>query len=294
MTVSYAIANKTSATRNGSVDLLRFAGAIGIVQFHCAAPGGWIGLSALPMFVILLVYYGAQKAGFLGAWKLLKIWLAWSAIYASFKIAQCIVSGTPLSSEFETWMLFTGPSIHLWFLPFSALFLVVTVFSRPMGNTALVVLCVAGSVLSLTFVRVATPIPLAQWVGVVPAALTGLYMARAERPELPALILSFASLAATLLGVEGLTEQHAIAGISVAAAITFPLPQTKLSDTLSSLSLGIYLIHPAVIALMLYVLPKSNPAFFPLVAAASVLLTLVIKVGRSLFRILGKKCIKQR
>ncbi|MEO0797560.1 MAG: hypothetical protein AAFX93_20650, partial [Verrucomicrobiota bacterium] len=66
-----------AATRNGSVDLLRFFGAIGIIQFHCGAPGGWFGLSALPMFVALLVFFGAGKPISRSFRRLMVPWIFW-------------------------------------------------------------------------------------------------------------------------------------------------------------------------------------------------------------------------
>ena len=48
--------------RNGTVDLLRFLGAIAIVWFHLGLPYAEIFLSALPMFAMLSVSYGSGKS----------------------------------------------------------------------------------------------------------------------------------------------------------------------------------------------------------------------------------------
>ncbi|GAB4529656.1 MAG: hypothetical protein Tsb0019_31530 [Roseibium sp.] len=276
--------------RNGSIDALRFVGALGIILFHCDAPGGWIGLSALPMFVLLLVYYGMQRPTFVGVRRLLSIWLAWSLVYAALKIAQSIVSGAPIVSEFAPWMMLAGPSIHLWFLSFCALFLVVVSGTRSLPENALALLCIAASVAALVIAEtVDLPRPFGQWASVVPAGMTGVYMARSKHPAVPALVLALASLAAVLSGAQSLTAQNAIAGFAVAAAVAFPVPQTRLTDMLTGLSLGMYLIHPALIALALYLIPKSSPAFFPLVAAASIVATFMINSLLPALRQAGKR-----
>lgn len=280
-TANYSLArpHAPAQTRNGSVDLLRFAGAIGIIQFHCGAPGSWIGLAALPMFVTLLVFYGAGRSIKHQAKRLLVPWIAWSGIYATLKIAQSVVTGTPLSDEFAPWMLLTGASLHLWFLPFSFLFLAVCAAIPKRTPTDLLwPVCIVLSATALWIFNTGLLlVPFAQWLSVIPAACAGLLMQRTGNKILPPLVLALGSVVALSLGMDTMTFQLAIAGLAVALAIAIPIPQTKIVDTLSGLSLGMYLVHPAIIAMVLYAIPKNEMLFFPAVLLGSVLATLVLK-----------------
>ncbi|WP_281932433.1 acyltransferase family protein [Roseibium album] len=268
-----------STTRNGSVDLLRFAGAIGIILFHCGAPGSWFGLAALPMFVMLLVFYGAGRALSVSARRLLVPWLIWSGIYAALKIAQSVVTGTPLSDEFVPWMFLTGPSIHLWFLPFSFLFLAVCAAMPERMPTALLwPVCIVLSAAALGMFNTGQlPVPFAQWLAVIPAACVGLLMQRLNNKILSPLALAMSAIVALLLGVSAMTNQLLIAGLVIAMAFAIQLPTTKASSFLSSMSLGMYLVHPALIAALLYVVPSDSPLFFPAVVTGSLALTLALK-----------------
>lgn len=128
MEISFQRIQAATETRTGSVDLLRFLGAVGIIQFHCAITGVWFGLAALPMFIMLLVYLGAGRPLKAPFDRLLIPWLAWSGIYAALKVAQSLLTCSAIMDEFAPWMILTGTSIHLWFLfllLFSFLFLTV-------------------------------------------------------------------------------------------------------------------------------------------------------------------------
>jgi len=272
-------AQPNQKTRNGSVDLLRFVGAIGIIQFHCAAPGGWIGLAALPMFVMLLVYFGAAKPIEQQAKRLLLPWLVWSAIYGALKLTQSIVSGTSLSGEFAPWMVLTGTALHLWFLPFSFLFLLICAAIPARAPLPLLsIVCVLLSVTALwIFNSAELPIPFAQWFSVIPAACAGLLMQRAATKTVAPMALACGGIAALYGGMEMMTPQLAISGLVVLIAMAIQLPQTKLVETLSGLSLGMYLVHPAVIALTLHAIPRDGSLLFPIVLIGSILIAAVLK-----------------
>ncbi|MFN3254029.1 acyltransferase family protein [Roseibium album] len=276
---SHSVSGTTTRTRNGSVDLLRFVGAIGIIQFHCGTPGHSISLAALPMFVILLVYFGEGSDLGSSARRLIAPWLIWSAVYAVLKIAQSVVSGTSLSSEFAPWMLFAGTSIHLWFLPFAFVFLCAsTTVPERLPLAALWTLCLVLSAVALwAFNTQTVPAPFTQWLAVISAACTGLLMSRTQNSLLPPTVLAFCAATAFFLGVEGITDQLLIAGLAVVLAMEVHLQQSALTDFLSNISFGLYLSHPAVLAAVLYVVPVNSPLLFPLVAAGSLAATLVVK-----------------
>ena len=149
--------------RNGSIDILKLLGAFGIILFHSGAPYASVGLAALPMFVMLLVYFGVRSPFASTANRLLKIWVIWSAIYAGLKLAQGVISGTKFELEFEPWMVWTGTSIHLWFLPFCVLVLAThTLILRHLSDRALISASITVSVFCLFAAQGPAPIPLAQ------------------------------------------------------------------------------------------------------------------------------------
>lgn len=268
-----------AASRNSSIDLLRFIGAIGIIQFHCDVTGGWVGLAALPMFVMLLVYFGAGKPIAQQAKRLLLPWLAWSALYACMKYARSVINGEPLSSEFAPWMVLTGASLHLWFLSFSFLFLLFCVLiPKRTPPPLLAFVCVLLSGVSLWISNTNhLLIPLVQWLPVIPAAFAGLLMQRFRNETVVSVALAFSAIAAFYFGIDTMTPQLAIAGLAIALAIAIPMPQTRIVDTLSGLSLGMYLVHPAVMVFTLIFVAKHEALFFPLVVLGSILITALLK-----------------
>lgn len=268
-----------SVSRNASIDYLRFAGALGIVLFHAGLPDAWIGLSALPMFVTLIVYYGLDRSLGAHARRLLIPWLIWSAIYAAAKLSQAMVQGNPWASEFESWMLLTGTSLHLWFLPFAFLFLVAArgVWLRsPLW--VLWGIAVPGSCAAIwAFQMQDMPIPLPQWCATLPAAFAGAMMARTGRFGAALATLGIGAAVLIVLGWDEATWQLAIAAGAIALALAVPLPQTRVSAWMAQVSFGVYLIHPLVYAFGLYVLPRYSWALYTLVVVASILGTMLLR-----------------
>lgn len=168
--------------RNGLVDICRFVAACGIVVFHAKAPGSAIGYSALQLFTLYLVYFARpNRYGYL-----LRLWLFWSAIYGALKILDVIVGGSSWGAEFDLYMFLTGPALHLWFLPFAAVAVIVA--PRLPRSPALIV---TGSLALLALGSITLPVPLAQWVAVAPAVLLGI--ALAERWSIAVAVLVVAA-----------------------------------------------------------------------------------------------------
>lgn len=234
--------------RNGSIDGLRWLGAIGIVWFHMALPGGGIGYAALPFFVTMLIYFGPDRPLLDRANRLLMPWAIWSVIYGGLKLLECTLLNIPLSQEFQPWMLLTGPSIHLWFLPYCFGVLVIL---RGLSRTGLRVVAAIGVPVTLWMANeLALPTPFAQWAAVFPAAILGLAMHR-EGPQMaPTLCFGTAATMGLvwLLGWQDMTFQIGLAALAIGGALLVPLPAPKWVIWVSGLSLGVYLIHPLVIA----------------------------------------------
>lgn len=248
--VSYTPAQTSG--RNGSIDYLRFVGSIGIIWFHLHLPGAEIGLAALPMFVALFVCFGVGKDVASLNRRLLYPWLLWSAIFGLAKVAQAMVTGAPIGSEFEWWMLLAGPAIHLWFLPFSYLFvLLANQMHRQTWGAVNVILVPC----SIWLTETGLPHPFAQWVTVIPAACMGLALNHFGPLSRQAHVLGWGSVAIAVLmmiaGRETVALQYALGISAVLLAFTVQMRATRVSRLLSEISFGVYLLHPLIFALVL-------------------------------------------
>lgn len=268
-----------SAARNGSIDILRFVGSIGIIWFHLDLPGSHIGLAALPMFVALFVCFGMarDRAGLQS--RLLKPWLFWSVVFIVAKTGQAIISGQPVIDEFAAWMLLAGPSIHLWFLPFSYIF-VRALQSVPRTVWGpLAVLLVPTSLWLANGTNL--PQPFAQWVTVVPAAFIGLMLHAMGPNSLRAhnfgwMTVAFASILA-LSGLEQVAFQYVLGTSAMLIALSVHIPQTDLCKQAAQTSFGLYLLHPLIMAVTFYLPLNNNALQAAIVLAASIVLTRMVR-----------------
>lgn len=246
---------------NGLVDVLKFAGAVGILWFHLRLPYSDIALAALPMFVMLSVLYGGHKSIADRASRLLLPWLWWSVIYAVGKIAQILLGQASLAEELSPWMLLGGTAMHLWYLPF--IFLATVVLHYVSSEFLLW----ASAILAfLLFNLLELPWPLAQWASVWPAvvvARTGCYWPGIALMAL-ALLTPFANGAPQLL----------LAFLLVLLAQSVRLPSVSWTRKAAALSLGIYLVHPLVASIAGQLLGAAD---FWLVLAGSIALTMLLK-----------------
>jgi hypothetical protein len=174
--------------RNGAIDNATLLAAFGIVLFHAGTLGAAIGYAGLPFFLILLVLRALPAAecmsftdfAALRAQCLLRLWLIWSAVYATLKLAEVAITGAPLRTEFNASMILTGQALHLWFLPFAfaaslwvyGLARLRQVLPVPVQTLCAVLLLAALALLSL-HQRGGLPVPVAQWVFDGPAVCRG-------------------------------------------------------------------------------------------------------------------------
>lgn len=255
------VAAQGAMSRNGAIDLLRFAGAVAIVWFHLGMPYSSLALSALPMFVMLSVGLASRKSFSDRMRRFMVPWLFWSMIYGIGKFVDVISGRGTLADEFRPWMLLAGPAIHLWFLPFMLLALLLLV--RITSKRALWVSA------ALAFIAInlwVLPWPVAQWLHVWPAAVIaatggygfGLAVFTAA---------SFTPISQTAL-------QTAVAATAVLLARAVPVPSRPWMMFLNGLSLGIYLIHPLAASICLRLTGEIR--FLPIMAL-TIALTVIIK-----------------
>lgn len=263
------------AGRNGAIDYLRFLGAIGIVWFHMKLPGAWLGYAALPMFIMLLVHFGHGRSLKERANRLLVPWLMWCGVFALMKLGDVVLTSSTFAQEFQPWMLLAGPSLHLWFLPFSFLFLlVISLMRAQLLLLALPVSCAAVWICNSTEL----PWPFAQWIYVLPAAFFGVFLKDMKTsPLMVGGVLALCSVA-YLSGVTQVVPQLLIAMCLIVLVLNIQLPATSISQEFSDLSLGVYLVHPLMISVILRTPLAEDPwgAFF-WVTALSILLVMVLR-----------------
>lgn len=260
--------------RNHGIELLRFVGAGAVVWFHLHLPGSWAAFAALHLFVILAVYFGAGRPLERHLRRLMLPWLFWSLVYGAAKLAQAQVMGTSLADEFAPWMVLTGLSVHLWFLPFTFVVVALNTRLHPLPVWAPPLLMGVA----LVVMRLGPyPTPVAQWVHVLPAAVLGLWMATRAGPLIPLAVTATLAAALWVAGFGKGIEQTAIAAALCLIVFLVPLRSNPVTSALASLSFGVYLVHPLVVALLMAVGIGGPGVLFVATLGLSVLLSAAMK-----------------
>lgn len=271
---SFAPKPSPSPDRNGALDLLRFVGALGIIWFHLRLPGGAFALGALHIFTTFAVYFGLDRPTAERARRLLIPWVIWSLIYGALKLADGWVGGQGIKAEFALWMLLTGPAIHLWFLPIA--------FAVPLLLANLSVSHVRLSLLPLTFAAIAIvnlaplPVPLPQWISILPAVWLGLAMRSGLTPG-PAFAVTALAAVMALTGWQIVAIPLATGALAMGVILALPPRALPLSRQAAGLSLGLYLAHPMVAAVLLRAGISNTALLFFLTVAGSALIVLALK-----------------
>lgn len=263
------------------IDLARFLAAFGVVVAHVAAsPRDWVGHLALAMFAILTAFLAVKSAERAGgsyafvprARRLILPWAVWSLFYwaVEFAIADGPDRFRPLS---DPWSLLYGGYIHLWFLPFIGLAMVlvgpvVSHVSSPARLALASGLMLAGSApLFWAHEALHLPEPLPQWAFTLPCYVLGLLLAKAQGMNRPAIAL-FAGLGLSLIAVwmgQGAPWTFTILAGLLVFELFWHLPlRGGFVRHLGQVAFGIYLIHPFVM-LVIY---KFVGAELPLLMAA--------------------------
>lgn len=242
------------------MDIARFIAAFGVVAAHAyASERDWIGHLALGLFLILTAFLAVQsmdRAGGRYSWavrapRLLLPWLFWSAV---FRLVFFVVADGPEKYAIlsDPWTLLIGSSIHLWFLPFVMLAMVLVAPSGRWITTparlklASIALVVVTVPLFALHHFVPMPEPLPQWAFGLPVYVYGLIIGHAHRigqvgwPLAAMAVLSVAGFALT-------DEPWAL--MPIVAALAFegfwraPLSGAWMKP-LGAAAFGIYLVHP--------------------------------------------------
>lgn len=259
------------------VDLLRFVACFGIVWDHARAYGADIGYLALAVFLLLTSFFAVQSfdranargqdfgvsgAGFWlpRAQRILIPWLAWCVIY---KVVQYLVADDPASVPLlsDPWSLLLGSWIHLWFLPFAMIFLVlIPPIARSVTNRRGLILAGIGLVvvaLPLGMLHGSAtgawtggpsvfPQPFPQWFFSLPLFLYGALAAVAHRIGAVDVALVTAAVSSALLFAvlpEFASVQMILAALVLEVVWRSPITGAW-ATRLAASAFGIYLMHP--------------------------------------------------
>lgn len=251
---------KAAVHRKG-IDIARFIAAFGVVVAHAeASPVDWVGHLALALFAILTAFLAVKSAERAGgsyaylprAKRLILPWVVWSVFY--WAVEAAITDGPDKFRPLvDPWSLLYGGYIHLWFLPFIGLAMVlvapaVTLVTTP-GRlwAALGLLLGLSAPLFWAHEALHLPEPLPQWAFTLPCYGLGLLLAKAHGMGRPAVALVAGVALAALavwMGQAAPWTFTVLAGL-FAFELFWRLPVTGgWALHLGQVAFGIYLIHP--------------------------------------------------
>ncbi len=258
---------------NPTVDYLRMIAAILIVLFHAHAPAGEFSVASVGIFAVFFAFFTLNSARGEAAAdtvraraaRLLRPWATWSALYAALILGGALTSGESVSAAFADWLPPHATQYQLWFLPWAfavGLALVAAaplIPDRPDAATASALL-VGGALLSaialLVADRAGLPEFFALWALYVPSALAGglAHLLRRSPTGLAVLAGGSVALAAAAYtaGLPG--AQQLLLGVPAAVlALCLMTPASRWSRHLGKMSMDVYLVHAAVIAVLVRV-----------------------------------------
>jgi surface polysaccharide O-acyltransferase-like enzyme len=198
--------------------------------------------------------------------RLLAPWLMWSVIYAAVLVLERLRHDEPIADAFPLWVLLGGTYDHLWFVPF-ALFggtLIAKLQEKtrqvPDRTAALSALGFGGLIViihALLLERHAIEWPVLQWVFALPSVFLGFAIGRAvlaadrrffSRLGVALTLVAVACLIGSRwLAVPEMLVRYAVSMALVTLAFVWPGRADALSQKLTPLLFGIYLIHPLIV-----------------------------------------------
>lgn len=277
-----------------ALELLRFLCAFGIVWYHMHAPYRELAHVALPLFTVLAVFLSGvslQRGNESRFWqarvrRILVPWLVWSAFYLVVEHLRGEPS-FPVRLAENPLLIFVGPTITLWFLPFlmiaSGIVVLIDRWMRRDGDVErLLMVAVPVAAGSYWLYNHATmPEPLGSWSSIIPSVFYGLVLVHARdrhRPWAPVAYLGgLVAMTTALHSLDGVLPLL-FAALILEAGMRVQLPGS-IWLLLGRLSFGIYLIHPFMLLVYFRLAPAGLPeavgalVVFALSTAATLVLT---------------------
>lgn len=283
-----------------NAERLRLIATVEIVAFHSITPPEWILGFSLPYFIALSIAlnvrpdrgisfsdYIADKAK-----RILLPWVFWCVVFGLINGANTLRLGIDLADRFSFSMVLYGTSIHLWFLPFlfAAQIFCETINRVTKGwsfvRLSVVLLPLAAGVFYVSPIQpswIPQP-PAYQWGFGFAVLLPSLLVGRAHL--LPSdsqrkgwlLFWTATGCALSALGWAISVDEYRFWGMAIAAlGVVYLAPGSsdRITEMLSPLTYGIYLIHPIFI-LLLHRQNFSWPVLTSSVVVLSVLACLVL------------------
>jgi surface polysaccharide O-acyltransferase-like enzyme len=184
--------------------------------------------------------------------KLVLPWLFWSLV---FRVVMLKVSDDPGKWQLLTdpWSLLVGSSVHLWFLPFVMLAMVLVepagrLIRTPRALAVVLVGLVGLSALMFWAHGVpGLPVPMPQWLFGVPVYGLGLLLGLAhhlERPRWPMLAAMAMSVIAYVVSGGALWSFTVVAAVLAFEAFWWLPLRGRWLPFLGQTAFGIYLVHP--------------------------------------------------
>lgn len=250
------------------IEIIRIISAFAIVWFHSGAQGSEISYAGLVVFLVISIYLATRssrsgKMYLLGIGKRLLVpWFFWLMIYG---ILNLVMGRTivPVDHGFVFGVL-AGSSIHLWFVPFLFICLVIYSFIKiyisqkvlAISASALVVIIlVSASIWRLKSIEFGAPV--AQYFHALPGFFLGIYFANANALQvkyalLLLLLMAMAAIwAIPLLGITYLVSMLICCFLLAKILTSFKLIWL---DSTSKCVFGVYFLH----VLVLNTLKKIN------------------------------------
>ena len=278
--------DKIITSRRNDIELVRLLGAFGIVWFHSMDPIGHnVAYGGLILFVVYAVYFSitSKKIHLLRDRfrRLIIPYLFWTGLYGLFNLSTSNSFFTPASAEIAP--IFATPSIHLWFLPFIFIVLLIidTFREKLIGTTATYIFCLLATVsLALSYIwrTFYYHYPIAQVLHVIPAVLIGLVYGNLSTVNKKAapfiwIFLLLGSCVAIIMKVEGMGWTY-LTGLLLTTPLVLKnsiIGNSRFISSLGSTTFGTYLLHPIIMEVFGY-LKISGPLLAPTVFISSTVL----------------------
>ena len=293
---------------------LRILAAFGIVVFHSNATEvtRYIGGAGVVVFLFLTAYLssvstsGSDFSRVAGdrASRVLGPWLFWTAFYFGIVLLRATRGNYSFFESLGPWTLLRGTWYHLWYLPYAFVVSLTIIYLKPklsrIKPTLIIAICTLLSVGIWALRRSIQldynmPSEASMWVAgfaLVPNAYgaviaTKLATTTARQFALSTLFLVPIGFNLALFAFDPYSDVISIVlGLILArVAISINVPKMKVVDWLSSLCLGVYLVHPFVM-LCLEQVPVTLPIWGQIwiVFVSSVALTAALRSIRLIKR----------
>lgn len=257
---------------NPTIDYIRFACALVIVQFHAKAPLGYFGEAAVGFFCMAMAWFimlgvrnpkGELKAGLADRTRrLLYPFFVWGAIQILTQGLDAAVHGKNLLTELKGWFPPEGSFAQLWFLPWAVVIsiaLTLLFWKKDIALSwrsllpALAGLALASFLCFAVWGSRTLPLILALSVLYLPSVLAGmiLFAVRGDGVKLVSAALAICGIGVGLWakGLPG-TQQLIIAAPLMAVALMVPTPKFSWTRSMSGMSMDIYLVHISILAVL--------------------------------------------